>query len=62
MHFIDFDAMQAKEEPDFDAAIKVCDKFELSTLCPLNMTGIEIYLPSFMLPTSGTEIMMKCIG
>jgi len=32
MHFIDFDAMQAKEEPDFDAAIKVCDKFELSTL------------------------------
>jgi len=32
MHFIDFDVMQAKEEPNFDVAIKVCDKFELSTI------------------------------
>jgi len=32
MHFIDFDAMQAKEESNFDVEIRVCDKFELSSI------------------------------
>jgi hypothetical protein len=32
MHYIDFDAMQAKEEPEFNVAIRVCDKFELSSI------------------------------
>jgi hypothetical protein len=32
MQYVDWDVMQEKEEPEFNAVIKACDRFELSDI------------------------------
>jgi hypothetical protein len=32
MQYVDWDVMQEKQEPEFNAAIKACDRFELSNI------------------------------
>ena len=47
MHYVDFEDMQRKEEPEFNAAIKTCDRFDLTDIMSFRYDWNEEILAQF---------------
>ena len=47
MHYIDWDEMQEKEEPEFDKVIKICDRFQLLDIMGFQYNWNEEVLEQF---------------
>ena len=59
MHYIDWDEMQEKEEPEFDKVIKIYGRFQLSDIMGFQYNWNEEVLYSFMPHTSMTRPLMR---